>query len=158
MNYKDYVQDLTSKSDKIINIEDTPGWSSVLRRFGPVCTSTCSKRIAEEYELMVVEGFNDAVCPAPELRYDVVVGVAPGVAALYNPDDFHKVIELKSMIRGEPMGMIAKDIVDFIKPEKIFTIPALDIDELEDFDRLSQKLSYITEAVLDRFPHKLENS
>lgn len=158
LSYKDYVRDLTSKSDKIITIEDAPGWSSVLRRLGPVCTSTCSKRIAAEYELMVVEGFNDAVCPAPELRYDVVVGVAPGVAALYNPDDFHKVIELKSMIRGEPMGMRAKDIVDFIKPEKIFTVPALDMDDLGDFDRLSQKLSYITEAVLDRFPHKLENS
>ena len=58
------------------------------------------------------------------------------------------------MIGGDPMGMRAKDIVDFIKPEKIFTVPALDIDDLGDFDRLSQKLGYITEAVLDRFAHK----
>ena len=153
LSYKDYVRDLTSKPDEIITIEDASGWASVLRRFGPVCTSTCSRRIAEEYEMMVVEGFNDAVCPAPELRYDVVVCVAPGVAALYDPNDFHRVIEVRSTIGGEPMGMRAKDIVDFIKPEKIFKVPTLDIDDLGDFDRLSKKLGYITEAVLDRFPH-----
>ena len=158
LNYKDYIRDLTGKSDEILTVEDVAGWASVLRRLGPVCTSTCSRRIAEEYELMVVEGFNDAVCPAPELRYDVVVGVAPGVAALYNPDDFHRVIEVKSMIGGDPMGMRAEDIVDFIKPEKTLTIPALGKDDLRDFDKLSQKLSHIIEAVLDRFAHTLENS
>lgn len=149
-NYKDYVRGLTSKSDEVLTVEDEASWASVLRRLGPVCTSSCSRRIAEEHDLMVVEGFNDAICPAPELRYDVVVGVAPGVAALYDPDDFHRVIDIKSMIQGDPMGMKAEDIVDFIKPEKILTVPALGNDELGDFDRLSQKFSHITEAVLDK--------
>lgn len=100
---------------------------------------------------MVVEGFNDAVCPAPELRYDAVVGVAPGVAALYNPEDFHRVIEVKSKIDSDPMGMRAEDIVYFIKPEKMLTIPALDDNDIVDFDRLSEKLCKIIEAIFHTF-------
>ena len=49
--------------------------------------------------------------------------------------------------------MKAEDIVEFIKPEKILTVPALGNDELGDFDRLSQKFSYITEAFLDKLTH-----
>ncbi len=146
---RDYIRDLTKKSDEVLTVEDAAGWDSVFRRLGPACTSTCSGRIAEEYELMVVEGFNDAVCPAPELRYDVVVGVAPGVAAFYSPDDFHRVIEVKSMTGGDPMGMRSRDIVEFIKPEKMLKIPALGTKDLADFNRLSKKLGDIIEAILD---------
>ena len=146
---RDYIRDLTKKSDEVLTIEDAAGWDAIFRRLGPSCTSTCSRRIAEEYELMVVEGFNDAVCPAPELRYDVVVGVAPGVAAFYSPDDFHRVIEVKSMTGVDPMGMRSKDIVGFIKPEKMLKIPALGTKDLADFNRLSKKLGDIIEAVLD---------
>jgi len=147
----DYMRGLKSRYDEVLIVEDLTGWSSVFSSLGPDCTSTCGRRIAEEYEVMVVEGFNDAVCPAPELRYDVVIGVAPGVAALYNPYDFQRVIEVKSTMGGDPRGMTAEEIICFVKPEKTFKIPALGNNDLTNFDRLSEKLGNINKIVLDRF-------
>jgi predicted P-loop ATPase/GTPase len=146
----DYIRELTEKSEEIVEVEDVARWDSVFRRLGSGCIHTCSRRIAEEYEVMVVEGFNDAVCPAPELRYDVVIGVAPGVAALYDPDDFQRVIRVKSTISGEPRGMTAEEITCFIKPEKTFKIPALEERDLTNFDRLGEKLGNINKIVLHR--------
>jgi predicted P-loop ATPase/GTPase len=148
---EDYIRELTEKSEEIIEVEDVTKWNSVFRRLGSGSIHTCSRRIAEEYEVMVVEGFNDAVCPAPELRYDVVIGVAPGVAALYDPDDFQKVIRIKSTISGDPRGMTAEEIMCFIKPEKTYKIHALEESDLTNFDRLSEKLDKINEIVLRRF-------
>jgi len=45
------------------------------------------------------------------------------------------------MITGEPMGLRSREIVDFIKPEKILTVLALSKKDINDFDRLSKKNS-----------------
>lgn len=104
---RSYIRGLRERSDEVHSIADAQSWNSIFRRLGLKCTSTCSKKIEEDHELMVVEGYNDAVCPAPGLRYDVVVGVTPGVAAFYDPDDFHRVIDVKSKTGYDPMGMRA---------------------------------------------------
>jgi len=146
---RDYIRGLKSGSDEVLSILDVNGWNSIFKGMGPDCTSTCSWKIAEEHELMVVEGYNDAVCPAPRLRYDVVVGVAPGVAALYNPSDFHRVIDVKSKTGGDPMGMIAEEIVNYIKPEIIFSIPALHTHDINNFDLLSQRLEDMIDTLVE---------
>jgi hypothetical protein len=51
------------------------------------------------------------------------------------------------MISGEPMGLRSRDIIEFIKPEKVFSIPALGIEDITDFDMLSKKLVEIVDVV-----------
>lgn len=150
---RDYIRQLMEKSDEVLKIKDEAGWNSVFITLAPRSISTCGRRIAEEYEVMVVEGFNDAVCPAPELRYEAVLGVGPGAAALYNPDDFERAIKVKSMIGSEPMDLRSRDIVNFIKPKKIMTVPALDKKDINDFDRLSKKLGELVDDVLREIEH-----
>lgn len=146
-----YIRGLGERSDEVLSIADAQGWNSVFRRLGPECTSTCFRKIAEDHELMVVEGYNDAVCPAPGLRYDVVVGVAPGLAAFYDPDDFHRVIDVKSETGKEPMGMRAVDMIHFMKPQRVITVPALRGHDIKDFDTLSRKLDNIIDSVVEEF-------
>lgn len=148
---REYIRALLEKADEVVALKDVAEWASVFRRLETRSISTCSKSIEEDYEFLVVEGFNDAVCPSPELRYDAVVGVGPGVAVLYDAGDFERTIRVKSMIGGDPMELRSKDIVEFIKPEEILTIPALNSKDLIDFDRLSKRLGEIVSAVLDRF-------
>ena len=66
-------------------------------------------------------------------------------------EDFHRVIEVRSKTGSNPMGMRSEDIVYFIKPEKMLPIPALDNNDLVDFERLSEKLGKIIEAIFNRF-------
>lgn len=145
-----YIRRLTGSAEEVWAIEDVNGWASIFGRLGPTSISTCFRRVAGEHELVVVEGFNDAVCPAPELVYGAVLGVAPGAVAFYDPDDFGRVIEVKSMTGGEPMALRSEDVVQFIKPEEILSIPALESGGLADFDVLSERLGNIVDAVLDR--------
>lgn len=148
---REYIEALTEKADRVVTIRDVSEWASVFERFGPRSISTCRDKIAEDYELMVVEGFNDAVCPAPGLRYEVVVGVGPGIAALYDPSDFDRAIKVRSTIGSNPMELRSNNIVELIKPEKILTVPALNSKDLVAFDRLSQKLDELVLAILERF-------
>lgn len=150
---RDYIHDLMEQSDDVVTVEDESGWISAFRRFGPRSISTCARRIAEEHEVIVVEGFNDAVCPAPELRYDAVAGVGPGAAAMFDSGDFERVIKLKSMIGVDPMGLRSEDIVEFIKPERILAIPALDNGVLTDFDQLSKTLVEMVDAILKQLSY-----
>ncbi len=144
---RDYVLRLAEKGDDLVRMEDEDGWNSVFRKLAPHSISTCGRMIAGGHEAMVVEGYNDAVCPAPELRYQAVLGVGPGAVTLYDPEDFERVIRVRSPIGGEPMALRSRDIVEFIKPEKVLAIPALGKKDITDFDRLSKKLDEIVDAV-----------
>lgn len=146
----EYIRDLMEKAENVLKVKDVVEWTSVFRNWGPVSISTCSRRIADEHELMVVEGFNDAVCPAPKLRYEAVLGVGPGTAAFYDPGDFERVIRVKSMIGGDTMGLRSKDVIQYIKPDGIWPIPALSSNNLISFDVLSEELGNIIDAVLKR--------
>jgi predicted P-loop ATPase/GTPase len=146
---RDYVQDLV-EHHKVIEVKNLGEWDAVYRQMEPVCTSTCMDRIADDHELVVVEGFNDAVCPAQGFRYDVVIAVAPCIAAFYDPDDYHRVIEVKSKIRSDPRGFRAEDIIEFIKPEKIVRIPSTGLDTRKNYDKLSQKLEKVVNTTLER--------
>jgi predicted P-loop ATPase/GTPase len=142
-----YINGLMEKSNEVHTIGNIQSWNHVFSSLGPKCTSTCSEKIMEDIELMVVEGFNDAVCPAPCLRYNIVLGVAPRAAVFYDPDDFHTVIDLKSRTGYDPMELRAKDIVGFIKPKRVITIPALNHHDIKDPDTLSIKLHNIIDIV-----------
>ena len=146
----EYISELTETAEKVLRIEDATGWASIYRKLRPVSISTCNRKIVEKHEVTVVEGFNDAVCPAPELRYKAVLGVAPGVVAFYDPDDFERVIKVKSMTGGDPMGLRSKDIIQFIKPEGILSIPPLNSRDLINFDVMSHKLWNVIDAVINR--------
>lgn len=147
---KDYISKLTGKADKVLAIEDVAGWASVFSRLGPCSISTCRKRLEEDYGLVVVEGFNDAVCPELGVRYEAVLGVGPGVAAFYDPEDFHRVIELKYMMGRDPTGLRSEEILDFIKPEEMISIPALPGIYLKNLDVLSERLGDVVGAALNR--------
>jgi predicted P-loop ATPase/GTPase len=146
-----YIEALMEKADDVVTVSDVSEWASVFERFGPRSISMCRDRIGEDYELMVVEGFNDAVCPAPGMRYEVVVGVGPGIVALYDPSDFDRAIKVRSTIGSNPMELRSNNIVELIKPDEILTVPALKSKDLVAFDRLSQKLDELVVAILKRF-------
>jgi len=147
---KDYIFKLTGKADKVSSIEDVARWASVFNRLGHCSISTCRKSLEEEYGVVVVEGFNDAVCPELGVRYKAVIGVGPGVAAFYDPEDFYRVIELKSIMGLDPKGLRSKEILEFVKPEEVVSIPALSSIDLRSLDVLSQRLGEVVGATLNR--------
>ncbi len=143
----EYINHLKERAEMMIPVRDVTGWASVFGRYGPASVSSCYERIAEKHDPIVVEGFNDAACPTPQLGYKAVLGVGPGTAALYRPDDFQRAIKVRAMTISSMMGLRAKDVISFIKPEMIMSIPALSEKTLRNLDRLSVKLEKIVDVV-----------
>jgi len=86
------------------------------KRFGYSAMRTAYQEVSSVFDHVVVEGFNDAVCPEPTLHHDMVIGVAPGIAIFYDAEEFCRVLET-------------------------MTIPPLEQDCLDDYDKLSERLN-----------------
>lgn len=145
----EYVRELEKHADKVLYLNSSDEWNSIFQDYGPKAIRSCYRRISEKSDYAIVEGFNDAVCPEESLRYDLVIGVAPGVIIFYDAKDFHDVIETFKDLGKDPRSLRAKDIIKYLKKVKTLSIPALPSSHLKDYDVLSKDLNQVVESALD---------
>jgi len=145
----EYIGKLEKHADKVLYVNSIDKWNSIFQDYGPEAIRSCYHKASEETEYMIVEGFNDAVCPEESLRYDLVIGVAPGVAIFYDAESFHAVLETLKDLGKDPAGLRAIDVIKYLKKLKILQIPALPSSYLKNYDILSKSLNRIVELTLD---------
>ena len=146
----EYVKRLEENADKVLYLKNLNEWNSVFQDYGSKAIRSCYRRVSEKAECVIIEGFNDAVCPDDSLRYDLVIGVAPGVTVFYDAENFHRVIETLRELGKDPRGLRAEDVVKYLKKGKILQIPALPSSCLKDYDELSGKLDQLIDYTLQR--------
>lgn len=146
-----FVNNVIDKADETIVINCLEEWNRVYNTLSTKSIMSCYLRIRDKYENIVVEGFNDAVCPDPNLSYDLIIGVAPGVALFYEPERFSQVIKFMGELGKNPLSLRAENILEYLKEIEAVKIPPLSSEEKKDTDLLSQKLSPIVDRVEDRF-------
>ncbi len=142
----DYVEELKRNASKVLVVESLEEWNEVHLRHAPVAIRSCYRTVCSESDVVVVECFNDAVCPDPELSIELAVGVASGVAFIYDGDRLRRSIEVASSIK-DPRSLKARDIVEFLRPEGAARIPAVTSRDVADSDRLASKLDGLVSMV-----------
>jgi len=144
----EYLKKLEEHADKVLYLNNSDEWNSVFQNFSSEAIRSCYQKVSEKAEYTIVEGFNDAVCPEKSLRYDLVIGVAPGVTIFYDAEKFHMVLETLEELGKDPRSLRAKEIIKYLKRLKILSIPALPSSHLKNYDRLSKSLDCILEFAL----------
>lgn len=143
---ENFVKDVLGKASEIIQIDSLEKWNQFYESFSPKAILSCYRKICKEHGDVLIEGYNDAVCPNPNINYDVVIGVAPGVAIFYDSERFVQVIKFMKDLKN-PLGLRAGDILEYAKDIKTVRVPSLVSEEKKDTDLLSQKLSSIVDYV-----------
>lgn len=147
---RDFINKLISRVNEVVEVKSLDEWCSVSQRFGPESISNCFARVSEACDVVVVEGFNDAVCPAPGLKYDVVIGIGPGISAFYDSADFQRAIDVLSTTGHNRMNLRSRDVIKYIKTLEIQPIQAIEMNHLEKYDFLCEKLKNVLDAALKR--------
>jgi len=148
MTDSEYIRNLKKLADKILYLNSPDEWNNIFKAYGPEAIRSCYQKVSEKADYVVVEGFNDAVCPEKSLRFDLVIGVAPGVTIFYDAQKFHWVMETLEDLGKDPSGLRAKDIVKYLKMVKILRISALPSSCLKNYDSLSEKLDQVIELTI----------
>ncbi len=82
----------------------------------------CLEYLAEKYDLLVIESFNNASAPTSKsLDVEKVVVVAPGKLAVYSGRDYKRAMYAISDIRG-PWGITVNNLVPLLKPENVIEL------------------------------------
>jgi predicted P-loop ATPase/GTPase len=143
-----YLLNLKKNASKVISIRSLGEWNRIFRRFGSLAIRTGYQRASERFNYVVVEGFNDAVCPEPTLHHDVIIGVAPGVAIFYDAEKFYRVLEAMSRLGKDPAALRAEDVARFLTEAEILTIPPVQRECLKDYDKLSERFDNLVVTTL----------
>jgi predicted P-loop ATPase/GTPase len=97
-----FVKDVMSKASETIQIGSVEKWNQVYEEFSSKAILSCYKKVCEEHGNVLIEGHNDAVCPNPDLSYDLIIGVAPGLTIFYEPERFAQIIKFMKDSEGSP--------------------------------------------------------
>ena len=148
MSDLELIEELERSADDVLYLKSLDDWARAFKTYGSEAIRSCYRRLSGEADHVIVEGFNDAVCPEKTLRYDVLIGVAPGVAVFYDAGEFHALLETFEGLGKDPESLRAEDILKYLKKIKIQPIPALPSTCLRDYDALSRKLEGLVETAL----------
>jgi len=148
MTDSEYIRKLEKRADKVLYLNSLDEWNSVFKDYGSEAIRSCYQEVSEKADYVIVEGFNDAVCPEKSLRYNLVIGVAPGIVIFYDAKNFHAVVETLEDLGKDPRGLRAEDVLKYLKKVKILQIPALPSSYLKNYDRLSEKLDQVIEFTI----------
>ncbi|MBS7288396.1 MAG: hypothetical protein KIH01_06530 [Candidatus Freyarchaeota archaeon] len=147
-----YINELRRKASRVLVVESLDEWNEVYSHYAPAAIRSCYDAVCRKSEVVVVEGFNDAVCPDPELSFDLALGVSPGTVFIYNGERLRMAVEAAAALSRDPRNFEAKNILDLLKPELSVRIPAVTLQDAVDSDRIASKLS----ELVDKVEEKLE--
>ena len=149
---QDYLRELKANVDEIIPINSLGEWANLFNELGSKAIHSCYRRIKQEYNNLIIEGFNDSVCPEPKLinEVNVVIGVAPGTAILYDVDEFKRIINAMIKLNRDPRSLRSENIITFTRKYETLKIPPVPPEYLKDYDELSEKLKEVIDRVNDQ--------
>jgi len=147
---KDYIGVLTGKASQITPVHNMDEWASISTELGSKAIRSCYAMVKQAYSNLIVEGFNDSVCPEQEVvrDVDVVIGTAPGTAIFYDADEFKRILDALVKLGRNPATLRSEHIIKFARKCKTLKIPPLPPEDLTDYDKLSLKLEGIVDHLI----------
>jgi len=147
-----YLEELGTNVDQIVPINNLDEWAAFFNEYGSKAIHGCYRKIRQEYNNLIIEGFNDSVCPDLELinEANVIIGVAPGTAILYDVNEFKRIINAMMKLGRDPRALRAKDIITFARKYEVLRIKPVPSQYLTDYDRLSKELKEAIDYVYDQ--------
>jgi len=89
---------------------------------GRTIADECVEYLAEKYDVLVIESFNNASAPTSRsLDVEKVVVVAPGKLAVYSGRDYRRAMYAISDIRA-PWRITVDNLVSLLKPENVMEL------------------------------------
>jgi len=79
-----------------------------------------------------------------------VIGIGPGISAFYDSADFQRAIDVLSTTGHNRMNLRSRDVIKYIKTLEIQPIQAIEMNHLEKYDFLCEKLKNVLDAALKR--------
>lgn len=149
---QDYLEELKMNADQVIPINSLGQWKALYDELGSKSIYSCYRKIRQDYDNLLIEGFNDSVCPEPNLIYEanVVIGVAPGMAIFYDENEFKRIIDVMTRLGKDPRALRAENIVTFARKYEILKIPPIPSKHLTDYNGLGEKLREIVDRVYNQ--------
>ncbi|MFX0066429.1 MAG: hypothetical protein ACFFC7_30090 [Candidatus Hermodarchaeota archaeon] len=152
----DYLAKLKARANEVVPLHNLHDWSVFYNKFSSRSIYSCYQKVEEYSDILIIEGFNDAISPEPRIlpSIGVIIGVAPGKAVFYDSDEFKKVISTLKDLGKDIRSLRAEELVKYLKKYEIMDIPAILLDDLMDYDKLSKKV----ENVINFLKRKMTDS
>lgn len=150
----DYIRELKRKACQIIPVHSMDEWASTSTQLGSKAICSCYTPVKQECTNLIIESFNDSVCPELEIIRDVevVIGAAPGTAIFYNSDEFKRILEAMVKLGRNPTTLRSEHVIKFVRKYKTFKIPPLPTEDLTDYDKISRKLEGVVDYLIQLHP------
>ncbi|MBS7247887.1 MAG: hypothetical protein QXN15_11515 [Candidatus Jordarchaeales archaeon] len=145
-----YIEELKRKAGRVIVVESLEEWNEVYSRYAPLAIRSCYGAVCRRSDVVVVEGFNDAVCPDPELSFDLALGVSPGAVFMYDGERLRTAVEAAATSSRDPRNLEARSVIDLLKPEAAIKTPVLTSRDVADSDKLALKLGELVDKVEEK--------
>jgi predicted P-loop ATPase/GTPase len=144
---RDYLEELKENAAQVIPVHGPGEWAALSNKLGAKAIQSCYSMVKRACSSLVIEGFNDSVCPEPKVveEADVIAGVAPGAAIFYEPNEFKRILNTMAKLGRDPKTLRSNSVIKFARKYKALRIPQLPPEYLNDYDRLSVKLGEIVD-------------
>ncbi len=151
---KGYVEEslplriLSPKTGIQVKVSSSRQLQSAINLYGAKAVVSCFKVLSRMFSYLIVEGFADVATPPLGLHgFDLVLTVAPGYVLVYNGDKYLKATEVLGAFRSSELKV--RDIVEVIRPSRVFKIPPIASNMIKEYDSLALRLEDLVEYIID---------
>nr|HDO81078.1 hypothetical protein [Candidatus Bathyarchaeota archaeon] len=143
----DFICKLKNYAERTVGVGSDEKFKELRSYLAPKAVESCYKVIEERYSHVIVESHEDRVCPAPSLRYDVVIGVAPGVAVLFDAEKFNAGVQ-NALKSGTPVDEVnCNDVEQYLEKNSVIRLPLLPSKTLNNYEHLSEEFNLLVKIV-----------
>jgi hypothetical protein len=144
---RDYLEELKGATTQVIPLHGPSEWAALSNELGAKAIQSCYSVVKRACVSLIIEGFNDSVCPDPRVveEADVFVGVAPGAAIFYEPNEFKRILNTMAKLGKDAKTLRSESVIKFARKHKVLKVPLLPPEYLNDYDKLSMKLGQIVD-------------
>jgi len=115
---KRLLRKLRPQAAEVRRVEDAEGLNGLVKAHYGRAIESARRRIAEEHDAMVIEGYSDAALPAGDVSdLDLVVGVEPWRISVYDPERYRNAVRLTTPSYSKEVSTAR--VVELLSPKKV---------------------------------------
>lgn len=143
----EFVAKLREYAAKIVGFSSEEQFKKTRDSIAPSAIESCYSFVREKYDHVIVEGHKDMVCPLPSINFDVTIGVAPGIAVLFDAKSFRAGVNA-FVKQGVPAESIrAGNIEPYLKKNSVIKLPPLPSSKISSYEDVAEEFSLLVDVV-----------
>ncbi len=139
---KKLLRKLYPKAADVYRVEDANDLNDLVKDHYGRAIGSAYRKIAEEHDALVIEGYSDAALPAGDVcDLDLVVGVEPWQISVYDPDRYLDAVRLSTPSYSKEIS--TSRVMELLSPKKVVEYQPSQPDER--VDRLKEMMPEVLE-------------